>query len=54
VQAALETVDGVEDISIDFNQDTKSGVIRLTCNSTTKPAALISALEADGYGGSVK
>jgi len=55
VQAALENVSGVGNVKVEnFDKASKSADVTLTCNAETKPKELLSALEADGYGGSVK
>ncbi|MAB79167.1 MAG: hypothetical protein CMJ89_07410 [Planctomycetes bacterium] len=49
MQAALETVDGVEDVEIDYSKKTAT----VTCKAGTKAKDLITALEDGGYGGSI-
>jgi copper chaperone CopZ len=50
VQAALETVEGVEVVEIDYDAKTAT----VTCPSDCDSEALIAALEEGGYGGTVK
>ena len=55
MQAALENVAGVENVKVEnFDKTSQSADVTLTCNAGTKPGELLSALEASGYGGSVK
>jgi len=43
-------VDGVESAEVDFNNKT----VAVTCNKKVDQAALIAALQAAGFGGTVK
>ena len=50
MQAALETVDGVELVEIDYDAKTAT----VTCASDCDPEALVKALEDSGkYGGTI-
>ena len=49
MQAALETVEGVEVVEIDYDAKTATVNIPSDCD----PQALIAALEEGGYGGTL-
>ena len=49
MQAALETVEGVETVEIDYDTKTATVICAFDCD----PEALVTALEAGGYGGTV-
>ena len=49
MQAALENVEGVEVVEIDYTASTAT----VTCPSDCDPKELITALEEGGYGGTV-
>ena len=50
VQAALDSVDGVENTKINFADKTAT----VTCNPGTDETAMLAALEESGFGGAVK
>jgi copper chaperone CopZ len=50
VRSALESVDGVETVEVDFQSKTAT----VTCSSGCDEAKLISALEEANFGGEVK
>jgi copper chaperone CopZ len=50
VQAALEKVDGVASVEVDFEAKTAT----VHCTEDTDPKALVAALEGADFGGSVK
>jgi copper chaperone CopZ len=50
VQAALRSVSGVESAKVDFDDKT----VTVTCKGHCDSAAMIAALQKNGFGGSVK
>jgi len=47
VQAALASVDGVENVEVDYDAKTA----KVTCTTGCDEAELVAALEKKGYGG---
>ena len=50
MQSALRSVDGVENVEIDFDHKTA----KVTCNGYCDHEALVAALEKANYGGRVR
>ena len=50
MQAALESVEGVEGVVVDFD----AGQVQVMTDGSADPAAMVKALEDAGFGGSVK
>ena len=50
MQAALESVDGVEEVSVDF----ASGTATVTASADIDPKELIKALEEANFGGTIE